>query len=56
VGVSNLLQMLLFDVNPRDPLTFAGICIVLTAAATAACLIPARRATRVDPMHALRYD
>jgi putative ABC transport system permease protein len=56
VGVSNLLEMLLFDVNPRDPATFAGICLVLTATATAACLIPPRRATRVDPMHALRYD
>ncbi|CAN5800576.1 ABC transporter permease [soil metagenome] len=56
VGVSNLLQMLLFDVNPRDPITFISIGIVLTATATAACLVPALRATRVDPMHALRYD
>jgi putative ABC transport system permease protein len=56
VGVSNLLQMLLFDVNPRDPLTFVGIALVLTGTAAAACFVPARRATRVDPMHALRYD
>jgi putative ABC transport system permease protein len=56
VGVSNLLQMLLFEVNPRDPLTFVSIGLVLTGAAAAACLVPARRATRVDPMHALRYD
>jgi putative ABC transport system permease protein len=56
VGVSNLLQMLLFDVNPRDPLTFVSIGLVLTATAAAACFVPARRATRVDPMHALRYD
>lgn len=56
LGVSGLLQMLLFEVNPRDPFTFGAIGIVLTATALAACMIPARRATRVDPLHALRYD
>jgi predicted permease len=56
VGVSSLLQMLLFEVNPRDPTIFLGIGAVLTATAVTACLIPAVRATRVDPMHALRYD
>jgi putative ABC transport system permease protein len=56
VAVSNLLQMLLFEVDPRDPMIFLGIGVVLTATAVTACLIPALRATRVDPMHALRYD
>lgn len=56
VGVSSLLQMLLFEVNPRDPTIFVAIGAVLTLTAATACLIPAVRATRVDPMHALRYD
>lgn len=56
LGVSNLLQMILFEVNPRDPMVFAAIGVVLTITAAAACLIPATRATRVDPQHALRYD
>jgi putative ABC transport system permease protein len=56
LGVSNLLQMLLFEVDPRDPAIYLAIGAVLTATAAAACLIPALRATRVDPMHALRYD
>jgi ABC-type antimicrobial peptide transport system permease subunit len=56
LGVSNLLQILLFEVEPRDPTIFLSIGIVLTATAVSACLVPAIRATRVDPMHALRYD
>jgi putative ABC transport system permease protein len=56
VGVSSLLQMLLFDVNPRDPAIFAAIGTVLTLTAAAACLVPAARATRVDPLRALHYD
>jgi putative ABC transport system permease protein len=56
VGVSSLLTMLLYDVNPRDPTIFGAIGLVLTVTAAAACFIPASRATRVDPMHALRYD
>jgi putative ABC transport system permease protein len=56
LGVSNLLQMLLFEVNPRDPGIYLAIGVVLSATAAAACLVPAIRATRVDPMHALRYD
>jgi putative ABC transport system permease protein len=56
LGVSNLLQMILFEVNPRDPIVFVVIGLVLTATAAAACFIPATRATRVDPLHAIRYD
>jgi putative ABC transport system permease protein len=56
LGVSNLLQMILFEVNPRDPAVFIAIGFVLTATAAAACLVPAARATRVDPLQAIRYD
>jgi putative ABC transport system permease protein len=56
LGVSNLLQMLLFEVNPRDPVTFIAIGAVLSMTAAAACFVPAARATRVHPMQALRYD
>jgi putative ABC transport system permease protein len=46
----------LFDVEPRDPMIFGGVVAVLTIAGLLACLIPARRATRVDPLLALRAD
>lgn len=54
--LSSQLQMLLFELDPRDPVIFLGISAVLSVTALTACLIPAIRATRVDPMHALRYD
>jgi putative ABC transport system permease protein len=54
--LSGLLEMLLFEVAPTDPVVFGGTLAVLIASGVAASLIPARRATRVDPMVALRYE
>lgn len=54
--LSQYLKSLLFEVKPGDPWTYASIAVLLAIVATAASLIPARRATRVDPMIALRYE
>jgi putative ABC transport system permease protein len=53
-GLTRLLGTLLFDVNPRDPATFAMAFVTMTAASIGACLLPALRATRTDPVQALR--
>ena len=55
-ALSNLLTTLLFDVSPRDPLTFLAIVLVLTATTALACFVPARRATAVHPSAALRCE
>jgi putative ABC transport system permease protein len=54
--MANLMASLLFQVPPRDPLTFALVALVLTASALLASYLPARKATQVDPMISLRCE
>ena len=56
LGLTSMLRLGLTDVGPHDPVTFAAIAMLVTIVAVAACLVPARRATRVDPVVALRAE
>jgi predicted permease len=56
LGVARLISSFLFGVKPTDPLTYAAVALALAAVALLACYIPARRAMKVDPLVALRYE
>jgi predicted permease len=56
LGTSQLLRSLLHGVSTTDPVTFAGVCVLMIVTSTLACWLPGRRAMKIEPMEALRHD
>jgi len=56
LGLTQVLRNLLYGVSPSDPLTFVAVCLLLCAVAFLACWVPARRASKIDPIVALRHE
>ena len=56
LALTHLMNNLLFEIRPFDPLTFVAVTVILPGVALFSCWLPARRAARVDPLVALRYE
>jgi predicted permease len=56
IAAGRVLSNIIYLISPRDPMTLASVCITIIAVAAASCWMPARRAVRIDPMAALRYE